>query len=558
MLISLTIQDFVIVDRLHLDFKSGFSVLTGETGAGKSILLDAIGLALGERATAKFVRANCAQAVIIATFEIEDSKNDQLASLWEEHGLQLEETLIVRRIVTADGKSRCYLNDQPISVTLLKQIAPYLVDIHGQFDQLLEPKSHQSALDKFGALQKSVDVCRENYHAWKEVLKKYAQLEQQLTNTRNNREYLEHVIKELDELAPLENEEAALVEERVCLANQSKIMEALQTAFQALTGEQGILDKCNTSFRALDRQRESALGQFDELIQTFDRLGVEAQEALSQIGDIENRLQANPHRLAEIEERLFALRSLARKHNCLVDYLPTLHADLQEQLDTLKNGAQTLAELKNQSDTLRQTYLAQAKELVSQRREKASELDALVASELPPLKMGAAIFKTSVDEMEESAWNEFGVDRTQFIVQTNPGSQAGPLKEIASGGERARLMLALKVILAQSARLPTIIFDEIDSGVGGAVASAIGERLRKLSKHSQVLIVTHSPQVAACADFHYRVEKVVVGEGTSSTVVLLTDTERQEEIARMLSGSHVTEQARAAAHQLLNTSLKAA
>ena len=555
MLAALSIRDIVLIDRLDLEFQPGLSALTGESGAGKSILLDALGLALGGRAETRLVRHGAAQGSVTAAFDL--APTHPLFALLAEQGIAAEDGgVVLRRTVGADGRSRAFVNDQPVAAGLLRQIGDALVEIHGQFDnqRLLSPVTHRGLLDAFAGLEGPL---AEVAQAWAEATTADAALaeaEAALLAARRDEDFLRHALAELDELDPQPDEEAALAETRSRLMSGEKIVQAMADAARALAGEEplpGAEAAIQNAVRPLERIAALAGGQLDAAIEALGRARGEVIEAQAQIERALAELDLDPRRLEETEARLFALRAVARKHGCGVAELAVLRRDLGERLANLDDGAARLDRLKVEAKAAHAAYDAAAESLGDARREAASRLDAEVTAELRPLNLGRAVFRTVVRELPPGDWGAHGKDQVVFEVATNPGSPTGPLNRIASGGELARFMLALKVVLAQADPVPTLIFDEVDAGVGGAVADAVGERLARLGGEVQVLVLTHSPQVAARGAHHWRVRKAV-GEGEALTRIdVLDDAERREELARMLAGARVTDEARAAAASLL-------
>ena len=548
MLRQLAIHNIVLVERLELEFEPGLGVLTGETGAGKSILLDALGLALGARADSGLVRAGQDNASVSA--EIELSPDHPALGLLEDQGIVAEpnEPLILRRTVRSDGGSRAFAAGTNVPAGLLRDIGGQAVEIHGQHDDrgLLNAKGHRALLDAFAKLDTSAVE-----RAWNEVIR----IETELLEARaasaaaaRDREWLEHASAEIAALAPEEGEETRLAEERAAMQAGLKAGESLTGLDELLGGSDGAIAQLRLAARRIER------GAADhpllaEALASLDRALIEASEAEERISRAADALAFDPARLDQAEARLFDIRGLARKHRVEPDQLAALGTTMREQLAAIEAGGERLAELDRQLLAAREAYGAAAATLSKERHDAASRLDAAVASELAPLKLDAARFRTAIGAAEPGP---AGTDRIEFEVSTNPGAPFGPLTRIASGGELSRFILALKVALAEAGNAATMIFDEVDRGVGGAVASAIGERLARLAEQSQVLVVTHSPQVAARASHHYRIEKVHGEGGTRTNVRKLNDEERREEIARMLSGASITEEARAQASRLLD------
>ena len=547
MLRQLAIRDVVLVDELAIEFEAGLGVLTGETGAGKSILLDALGLALGSRADTGLVRSGQEAASVSA--ELDMPAGHQVEALLSDQGVEREpgEPVLLRRTLKADGGSRAFACGTPVSASVLRDIAALSVEIHGQQDDrgLLNPKGHRQLLDAFGRIDGSAVA-----DAWSTV----THLESELGRARveaaeadRDRDWLTHASAEIEALAPEQGEETRLAEERAAMQAGIKAGEALGGLDELLGGSEGVLAQLRLAARKIERgaAEHPLLG---EALASLDRALIEANEAEDRIARAADALALDPARLEASEARLFEIRALARKHRVDPDALAALGEQMRAQLGLIEQGGQRIAELDRELADARHTYSEAAEVLSAKRRAAATELDRAVAGELAPLKLEAARFRTAIVPAEAGP---AGVDRVEFEVSTNPGAPFGPLTRIASGGELSRFILALKVALAEAGSASTMIFDEIDRGVGGAVASAIGERLARLAEDSQVLVVTHSPQVAARAAHHYRIEKSHGGDGSRTTVRKLDEHERREEIARMLSGSAITDEARAQAAKLL-------
>lgn len=553
MLASLSIRDVVLIDRLDIAFAPGLGVLTGETGAGKSILLDSLGLVLGARADSGLVRRGAKQLSVTAAFEL--GPDHAARALLAEQGLEGEadDPLMLRRVVGSDGRSRAFINDQPVSVGLLRQLGERLVEIHGQFEShsLLDAATHRGVLDAFGALAEPAAAVAEAWRGWRDAAAARQRAEERLAQARRDEELLRHSLGELEALDPQPGEEEALAEKRQALMHGERLAEALNEAFGLLTRNGAVEDALQSARRALERVADKADGAFDTIIEALDRAAVEAAEAVGMVERASSEIDLDPASLEKVEERLFALRAAARKHGVEVDALPALRQELWEQIQALDAGADDIARLAAAEEEARRAYTEAARGLGRARKEAAARLDAAVAAELPPLKLDKARFETVLEPLPEEQWGPAGCDRVAFRVATNPGAAPGPLNKIASGGELARFMLALKVVLARIGAAPTIVFDEVDAGIGGAVAAAVGERLARLAADMQVLVVTHSPQVAARGDHHWRVSKAEADGAVVTRVEPLESGERREEIARMLAGASVTDEARAAAKSLL-------
>ncbi|MDJ0896754.1 MAG: DNA repair protein RecN [Alphaproteobacteria bacterium] len=553
MLVALSIRDIVLIDRLDLTFEAGLGVLTGETGAGKSILLDALGLALGARSDSTLVRPGADQAVVSAVFQT--APDHPIHALLAEQGHDPidDGDLVLRRILGQDGRSRAFLNDQPVGVGLLRTIGGLLVEIQGQHDQqgLLNPATHRVVLDAFGALQNELHDVEGCFARWRAAEQVVQEAREAAARAAADEDLLRHAAAELVQLAPEPGEVARLEQERALLANAEKLVEALSAAGEALTGETGAEPAIARAQRALDRAPEAAAGNLAPIAQALDRAGVELAEAGAELSRLVSALDSDPGRLEELEDRLFALREVARKHGVGVDQLTELADALQARLSDLDDAESRLQTLAEAAHERRSAYCAAAERLTAARRRAAAALDQAVAQELPPLKLDRAHFVTRVTPQDEANWGPAGTDRVAFEVSTIPDAPPGPIARIASGGELSRFMLALKVVLAGAAPVPTLIFDEVDSGIGGATADAVGERLARLAGRVQVLVVTHSPQVAARGGHHWQVRKDDAGQAIATNVVKLDAGARREEIARMLSGAEVTAEARAAADRLL-------
>jgi len=553
MLVSLSIRDVVLIERLELSFASGLSVFTGETGAGKSILLDSLGLVLGARADAGLIRGGAAQLSVSAVFDPPaDHPSRRLLKDQDLDGSDQE--LIFRRVVGGDGRSKAFINDQPVSVGLLRQAGDSLVEIHGQFEShgLMDPANHGAVLDCHGALAPLIASVRDAWSAWQDATRAKRQAETRLSSARAEEEALRSAFQELEALAAKPGEHDVLAQRRAMLMQGEKLVDSMNAAIEALTRQGAVETSLRAASRALERVADKAEGRFDPVIAALDRAAVEVAEATGGLERISADLPLDPQALERVEERLFAIRAMARKHQVEADGLAALRDDLNDRLSLLSGGGGDLARLAKAEQAARAVYAERAQALSKARTEAASGLDRAVAEELPPLKLEQARFVTQISVLEEPEWGETGMERIQFLVSTNPGSPLAPLAKVASGGELSRFMLALKVILAGQSPIPTIVFDEVDSGIGGAVAASVGERLERLGANLQVLVVTHSPQVAARGGHHYRVAKgATVAGATATTVSVLDQNQQQEEIARMLAGEVITPEARAAAASLL-------
>ena len=548
MLTGLSIRDVVLIEALDLEFANGLGVLTGETGAGKSILLDALGLALGARADSGLVRAGADKAQVTASFDAPAN----VVALLGENDIEIDvgEPLLIRRSVKADGGSKAFINDQPCSAALLRDVGASLVEIHGQHDDrgLLNPRGHRALLDAFGRCDTATVAA--NFTSWHEAKARLDTAREALENAARDQEWLEHAVAELAAFNPQPGEEEELAGERSDMQKGERIAEDLKAVLESFDGPKSGLALIRSAARKLDRLAD-AHPLLAEALTSLDRAVIEASEAEDKLNAAARAIEYEPARLDEIEERLFELRALARKHNVAPDGIIALQERLTAQLQSIEAGGEGLALLEAEVAAKHAAYVTSATALSETRRVSAAKLDAAVKVELAPLKLDAAQFQTAVEQLPEDRWAASGMDRVEFLISTNPGAPFAPLAKIASGGELSRFILALKVALAEEGGAATIIFDEIDRGVGGAVAAAIGERLARLAQHTQLLAVTHSPQVAAKGKAHYFIAKSSQGTVTRTGVVLLDNEARSQEIARMLSGAEVTDEARAQAKRLL-------
>jgi DNA repair protein RecN (Recombination protein N) len=557
MLLSLSIRDFVLIEKLDLTFaqgaNAGLGALTGETGAGKSILIDALGLALGARADSAAVRRGAAQASVAASFDL--PKAHAAHAILSEQGLDDEDVLTLRRTIGSDGRGRAFVNDQPASVAMLRRLGETLVEIQGQMEQhgLLDTATHRASLDAFAGLEKQAAAVRDAWHAWREAERERAEAEAVAAAARRDEDFLRHAVKELETLAPKADDEETLAAERQLLRAGSALGEAVAQALGELEEGRGAVAALRAAHRLVERNVDKAAGRLDASLAALDKALSEATEAQAQLEMARDALEFDPKRLEKIEDRLFALRAAARKHGVTVPELAPLAEKMAAQLAALDDGEAGLKKLAEKAKAARAAYVAAAEAQATARRKGAARLDKAVSAELGPLKLEKARFVTELAPLAEADWSESGTDRVQFTVATNPGARPAPIAKIASGGELSRFLLALKVCLAKVGDAATIVFDEVDSGIGGATAAAVGERLKRLAREVQVLVVTHSPQVAAIADRHWLIRKTTTRTTASTDVLSLDAKGRREEIARMLSGAEVTAEARAAADKLLAT-----
>lgn len=547
MLSVLDIRDMLIIDRLELRFQPGLNVLTGETGAGKSILLDALGFVLGWRGRAELVREGAEQGEVTAVFSI--SSDHPARAVLADAGLPAEDELILRRVNSRDGRKTAFINDRRTSGEVLRRLSETLVELHGQHDDrgLVNARGHRALLDESGGLEAKVTATRAAWRAWKATEKELEEARRQIADARAEEDYLRHAVEELAALDPKPGEEAELDARRRMMQGAERLRQDIGRAAEALGGQgaEGLLFDAR---RWLEDGADTLGDVAREPLEAVNRAVTELGEAQDGVARLLDKLDFDPGELERCEERLFAIRALARKHGVMPDGLAEFGTQLSGRLEALDRSSDAVAALETAMADAEQDYTAAARTLSDARRAAADTLDAAMAQELSPLKMDRALFRT---EIIEDHPGPDGIDAVEFTVATNPGAPSGPLNKIASGGELSRFLLALKVCLTRHADGLTLIFDEIDRGVGGATADAVGRRLAGLAEGGQVLVVTHSPQVAALGAHHWRVEKHIAGERTFSHVAALADAQRIDEIARMLSGDTVTAEARAAARALL-------
>lgn len=546
MLLRLDIENIAIIKKSALTFGSGLTVFTGQTGAGKSILLDALSLCLGARADTDLIRHGQDRAIISAVFNI-----DQRTVLYEmlaEHGIPIEGSeLVIRRILVKDGNSRCFLNDYPVSLGLIKTISNHLMEIHQQFDRILDPAAHRDVLDEYAQHDACVQQTKLAYETWQRTEHQLESHRLKIAEALREKSFLEHKVKELSEFDPKHDEEAALTEQRTLIKQKDAIIKAYQQVSDTFDGDvkSASLAAYKTLSKFDDATSVSLCESMDQMLSIMTDIAARAQDHLTTLMD-------NSLSLSEIEDRLFELRHLARKYTCTPDELVQSLATSQQLLETLEDSSAEIEKLERLVESHRQAYIERATELSGLRKHKAKELDQQIAVELPPLKLGSVKFQTSITPLNASQWNSHGMDAVEFVADMNQQGVMLPLSKVASGGEMARLMLALKVCLARSGLTPGLVFDEVDSGVGGDVANAVGHRLSQLSNHLQVLVITHSPQVASAGDTHWIIQKTMLEDGVETRPMLLSQEQRVHEIARMIAGDHITPEAEAAAAVLLN------
>lgn len=556
MLSGLSVRNVVLIEQLDLDFSEGLTALTGETGAGKSILLDSLGMATGARSDRGLVRSGTDKAQCTASFTLNTEHAVWSILSDQDIDFNLNEDLTLRRTVNVDGRSRAFVNDQPVSVKLLSQLGGKLLEVHGQHDGrgLLDATTHITMLDQFGGYSAELVTLRKAHTVRQETKRELDALIALQAKAGEDREFLEHAIAELDRLDPREGEEAKLAEERKFLQGAEGALTELTAAQDALGEDGAFEDRLSTALAGIERLRTkfgegelSAAKSLQIAAEALERAMLETQEAREAVTMAAQSFDVEPGRLEESEKRLFALRAAARKYGVPVETLAAKRAEFAAELEAVDNVVLNIEKTRQRAILAKTAFDKAASALTKARQKAAKTLDAAVAKELPPLKMERAQFRTDIQPTSESA---SGVDQVRFLVSTNPGTAIGPLDKIASGGEMARFALAIKVALAGK-NDAVMVFDEVDQGVGGAVAAAVGKRLARLSEHAQVFTVTHSPQVAACANSQFRIEKTSSGETTTTSVTPILDSEREEEIARMLAGETITQEARAAARQLM-------
>ncbi|MEE2655495.1 MAG: DNA repair protein RecN [Pseudomonadota bacterium] len=561
MLVSVTIRNIVLIEKINTSFNRGLCVLTGETGAGKSILLDALGLALGMRANTNLVRSsgynkeNLVRASVIASFEL--STTHSIFSFLTDHNIEIPnagEPLILRRNLDEDGRGSAFINDQAVSVKLLRLVGEQLVEIEGQFASqgLLNQATHREVLDKFSGLSHLRLEVRDLYNAWQNIESKLAKqiLEQQQDHA--DQDYIRHSLSELQELDLKEGEEIQLSKLRSLLMNGERIVSAMTAVENSLFGGDGVEERLASAQRIISKESENTTGSLEPIMDALSIATDSVADAQGFINKILQEAAPDPEKLEVCEDRLFSIRALARKHQIPVEDLTSLRKEFEQRLQKFDDIGGLIKELEDERDQAHLLYQRKATILSEKRYQGARRLDKTVGKELPPLKLEKATFCTRIEPMPKENWGSNGMDHVCFEISTNPGNPSGPIGQTASGGELARLLLALKVVLIQTKTVPTLIFDEVDSGIGGAVAAAVGERLAKLAESTQVLTITHSPQVASYGTQHLQITKSEKKGIIKTEVAILSASERKEEIARMLAGTKITKEARAAAARLLD------
>jgi DNA repair protein RecN (Recombination protein N) len=555
MLRLLSIRNFAVIEALEIEFEHGFTVLTGETGAGKSILLDSFALALGGRGDSGLVRQGVAQGQVTAAFDV--PADHPARAILRANDIPADEDLILRRVQFADGRTRAFLNDQPVAVQVLRSVGAALVEIHGQHDDraLVDTATHRSLVDAYGGLEAEAAEVGRLWTLRRDAGQRVAQHRAEVERAQRQADWLRHAAEELAKLAPEPGEETALADRRTGMMQAEKVAEDLRDAQAAVSGRDSPVPALAAAVRRLERRQAQAPGFIAPAVKALDAALTALDEASLHIDRALRMAAFDPHELERIEERLFALRAAGRKYNAPVDQLAALSARYSNDLALLDAGTARLAVLEQEAAAAAAKYGKAAAVLSGHRRDVAAKLDKAVNGELKPLKLEQAQFSTAIKSSPDAPGPD-GIDRVEFWVRTNPGTQPGPLMKVASGGELSRFLLALKVVIADRGSAPTLVFDEIDTGVGGAVADAIGGRLARLAGRVQVLAVTHAPQVAARADHHYLITKDALARGKrlATRIAELAPDLRREEIARMLAGAEITAEARAAAQRLMQAS----
>ena len=561
MLENLSINNIVLIDKLNIQLSNGLCVLTGETGSGKSILLDALGLAIGYRSNSRLLRNGESSGSVVATFDIKN--NEACKNLLKEMDIESNDEIIIRRILYSDGRSKAFINDVQVTQNFLQHVGETLIEIHGQNEQigLLNSSNHREILDNFGNLIQKRNVVSEIFEKMKTSENKLKDLLEQKDNIEKEQDYLKHIINEIESLNLHANEEQELAEKRILMMNKEKVLNLLNDIKESLDGqyniEKGISSAQHTISRGValgENLLENGKNAFEDIIENLEQASINVNEALSKIDEIYDNLGFDNNTLESVEERLFAIRGLARKLNIQPDLILDLKVELDEKLSNLENQEVIIGDLEKEVRELKNNFLLKAKELSELRKETAKKLSKELINELIPLKMEKTVFDVEFKELDENNWNKYGIDGVRFIATTNPGMPMNELSKIASGGELSRFMLALKVVLSKVNSVPTMIFDEIDTGISGAVAEAVGERLKKLGQSLQVLVVTHHAQVASKGNYHLKVRKEQKDGKTNTLVEVLTDKNRINEIARMFSGEIITDDALKVAEKMLTSS----
>lgn len=549
MLTNLVINNIVLIQKLDIALKDGFCVLTGETGAGKSILLDALGLAIGKRASASLVRSGQKQGNVVAVFDIRN--NAEVQNILDEQAIEHDGEIAMRRVVYSDGKSKAFVNDVAVGAGLLTNLSEKLIEIHGQHDQrgVLNVATHRSVIDSYGQLENEIKNTSD-------IFKKYKQIKLELESLRENEakiaaeeDYLKFVLNELESLDITPGIESELTEKRNIMLGRDKLIEAVGSSLDIL--QSGDIEKSINQVQSLLLKHVDINENFALINDMLERASIEINEAASQLNAEASKIDEADENIDAIEERLFAIKAAAKKYGRPSDELSAYADEIRGKLDLIENKEQNIQKLENDLKLAKEQYINSANILSERRKKSALKIEKAIAAELRPLKMENTSLLVNFEKTSEENWGEKGFDKILFMVRTNPGSPYAPIAKIASGGELSRFMLALKVVLSEVKSVPAMIFDEVDTGIGGAVAEAVGKRLKVLGERLQVFAITHQPQVAACGGFHLKVKKHQSKEGTTTNVEILSEQERHEELARMLAGENITGEARAAAAKLL-------
>ena len=556
---SLSINNIVLIDKLNIHLDNGLCVLTGETGSGKSILLDALGLAIGYRSNSRLLRNGETMGSVIADFNITNNQNCK--NLLNELGIDYDNNIIIRRILYNDGRSKAFINDIQVTQSFLQNVGETLVEIHGQNEQigLLNSSNHREILDQFGNLLDKRNIISNIFEKMKTSKDKLEELLSKKDNIEKEKDYLKHIINEIEALNLQPNEEQELAEKRILMMNKEKVLNVLNEVKDSLEGQYNVDKSISSAQHTLsrgvrlgDNLLEKDKNAFEEIIENLEQASININEVSSKIEEIFDSLGFDNNTLESVEERLFAIRGLARKLNIQPDYILDLKVELEEKLSNLENQEVIIDDLEKEVKELKNNFLSNAKELSNSRKEVAKKLAEELMNELKPLKMEKTVFDVEFKELDENNWNKYGIDSVRFLASTNPGTPMNELSKIASGGELSRFMLALKVVLSKVNSVPTMIFDEIDTGISGAVAEAVGDRLKKLGQSLQVLVVTHHAQVASKGNYHLKVQKVQQNDKTNTNVIILEGKDRINEIARMFSGEVITDDALKVAEKMLS------
>lgn len=559
MLKNLIIKNIVLIDEANIDFENNLCILTGETGSGKSILLDALSLAIGARSNNRLLRNGEKNGTVVATFDI--SNNNNCKKLLDEIGIDYENEIILRRIITEDGKSRAFINDIVVSQNFLSKIGEELVEIHGQHDQrgLLNPSFHRDILDNYGNLYNQKQIVADIFDKMKITENKYLDLLNNKENIEKEIDYLEHIINEMEKLNVQEGEEEDLADKRNLLMNKEKVLNVIESAKNSVDGQNSVVKNIVSAQSILSRSvllgeslLEDGKNCFEEIIDSFEKSIIEFYEGMNKLDMVYENFTNDNYSIDDVEERLFAIRGLARKFNIPANAIPNFLEETKIKLKELKNKNFEIGNLEIDVKNLKDQYIKEAIKLRESRKQVAELLKEEIKNELKPLKMENTKFETEFIDLNENAWSRNGIDGVRFLVAVNKGTKLDDLAKVASGGELSRFMLALKVVLSTVKSVPTLIFDEIDTGVSGVVADAIGERLKKLGKNVQVFVITHLPQVASKGNSHFKISKQVCEDKTFTKIEKLDEQHRINEIAKMISGEVITDEALKMAEKLLS------